>query len=88
MRGNATIAYYISGATPGYRVVVSVRVVHGNLGATDGRQARRDRVQLRHRAPGGAARRPEQHTMPKRNTFRAAEAPPRDRHLTQRSGPA
>jgi azurin len=30
VRGNATIAYYISGATPGYRVVVSVRVVHGN----------------------------------------------------------
>ena len=28
--GNATIAYYISGATPAYRVVVSVRVVHGN----------------------------------------------------------
>ena len=28
VRGNATIAYYISGATPGYRVVVSVRVVH------------------------------------------------------------
>ena len=30
VRGNATIDYYISGATPGYRVVVSVRVVHGN----------------------------------------------------------
>jgi hypothetical protein len=30
VRGNATIAYYISGATPGYKVVVSVRVVHGN----------------------------------------------------------
>jgi len=29
VRGNATIAYYISGATPGYKVVVSVRVVHG-----------------------------------------------------------
>jgi hypothetical protein len=29
VRGNATIAYYISGATPGYRVVVSVRVVRG-----------------------------------------------------------
>jgi hypothetical protein len=28
-RGNATIDYYISGATPGYRVVVSVRVVRG-----------------------------------------------------------
>jgi hypothetical protein len=28
VRGNATIGYYISGATPGYRVVVSVRVVH------------------------------------------------------------
>jgi hypothetical protein len=28
IRGNASIAYYISGATPGYRVVVSVRVVH------------------------------------------------------------
>jgi hypothetical protein len=28
VRGNASIAYYISGATPGYRVVVSVRVVH------------------------------------------------------------
>jgi hypothetical protein len=28
IRGNATIGYYISGATPGYRVVVSVRVVH------------------------------------------------------------
>jgi hypothetical protein len=26
--GNASIAYYISGATPGYKVVVSVRVVH------------------------------------------------------------
>jgi hypothetical protein len=31
VRGNATIAYYISGATPGYRVVVSVHV------ARDGR---------------------------------------------------
>jgi hypothetical protein len=30
VRGNATIDYYISGATPGYRVVVSVRVVHGD----------------------------------------------------------
>jgi hypothetical protein len=28
--GNASIAYYISGATPGYKVVVSVRVVHGD----------------------------------------------------------
>jgi hypothetical protein len=28
--GNASIGYYISGATPGYRVVVSVRVVRGN----------------------------------------------------------
>ena len=28
VRGNATIAYYISGATPGFRVVVSVRVAH------------------------------------------------------------
>jgi len=28
IRGNATIGYYISGATPGYRVVVSVRVAH------------------------------------------------------------
>jgi hypothetical protein len=28
--GNASIGYYISGATPGYRVVVSVRVVSGN----------------------------------------------------------
>jgi len=28
VRGNATIDYYISGATPGYRVVVSVRVAH------------------------------------------------------------
>jgi hypothetical protein len=27
-RGNATIDYYISGATPGYRVVVSVHVAH------------------------------------------------------------
>ena len=26
--GDATIGYYISGATPGYRVVVSVRVAH------------------------------------------------------------
>jgi hypothetical protein len=29
-KGNATIRYYISGATPGYRVVVSVRVVKGS----------------------------------------------------------
>jgi hypothetical protein len=29
-KGNASIGYYISGATPGYRVVVSVRVVKGN----------------------------------------------------------
>jgi hypothetical protein len=28
LHGNASIAYYISGATPGYRVVVSVRVTH------------------------------------------------------------
>jgi hypothetical protein len=28
--GNASIGYYISGAKPGYRVVVSVRVVRGN----------------------------------------------------------
>ncbi|MGD0704831.1 MAG: hypothetical protein ABSA02_33695 [Trebonia sp.] len=28
--GNASIGYYISGATPGYKVVVSVRVVHGD----------------------------------------------------------
>jgi hypothetical protein len=27
-RGNASIGYYISGATPGYRVVVSVHVAH------------------------------------------------------------
>ena len=30
IHGNASIGYYISGATPGYRVVVSVRVVKGN----------------------------------------------------------
>lgn len=30
VRGNASIGYYISGAKPGYRVVVSVRVVQGN----------------------------------------------------------
>jgi hypothetical protein len=30
VRGTATIDYYISGATPGYRVVVSVRVVYGD----------------------------------------------------------
>jgi azurin len=30
IRGNASIAYSISGATPAYKVVVSVRVVHGN----------------------------------------------------------
>jgi len=29
-RGNASIGYYISGATPGYKVVVSVRVVRGH----------------------------------------------------------
>ena len=29
-KGNATIAYYISGATPGYKVTVSVSVVKGN----------------------------------------------------------
>jgi hypothetical protein len=29
-RGNASIGYYISGAKPGYRVVVSVRVVRGD----------------------------------------------------------
>jgi hypothetical protein len=29
-KGNAAIRYYISGATPGYKVVVSVRVVKGN----------------------------------------------------------
>jgi hypothetical protein len=28
IRGNASIGYYISGATPGYRVVVSVHVAH------------------------------------------------------------
>jgi hypothetical protein len=28
--GNASIGYYISGATPGYKVVVSVRVVRGH----------------------------------------------------------
>ena len=28
-KGNASIGYYISGATPGYKVVVSVRVVKG-----------------------------------------------------------
>jgi hypothetical protein len=28
-KGNASIGYYISGATPGYKVVVSVRVVSG-----------------------------------------------------------
>jgi hypothetical protein len=33
-RGNASIAYYISGATPGYRVVVSVRVVRGDRSGT------------------------------------------------------
>lgn len=30
VRGNASIGYYISGATPGYKVVVSVRVVRGD----------------------------------------------------------
>jgi hypothetical protein len=29
-KGNATIAYYISGATPGYKVTVSVSVVKGS----------------------------------------------------------
>jgi hypothetical protein len=29
-KGNASIGYYISGATPGYKVVVSVKVVKGN----------------------------------------------------------
>ena len=29
-KGNASIAYRISGATPGYKVVVSVRVVKGS----------------------------------------------------------
>jgi hypothetical protein len=29
-RGNASIGYYISGATPGYKVVVSVHVVKGS----------------------------------------------------------
>jgi hypothetical protein len=29
-KGNATIAYYISGATPGYQVQVSVSVVKGD----------------------------------------------------------
>ena len=29
-KGNASIGYYISGATPGYRVLVSVRVIDGN----------------------------------------------------------
>jgi hypothetical protein len=28
LHGNASIGYYISGATPGYRVVVSVHVAH------------------------------------------------------------
>jgi hypothetical protein len=28
--GHATVAYYISGATPGYRVVVSVTVTRGH----------------------------------------------------------
>ena len=33
-KGNATIAYYISGATPGYRVVVDVSVSrHGRRGS-------------------------------------------------------
>jgi hypothetical protein len=34
VRGNASIGYYISGATPGYRVAVSVRVVRGNRSGT------------------------------------------------------
>lgn len=29
-KGNATVSYYISGATPGYKVTVSVSVVKGN----------------------------------------------------------
>ena len=29
-KGNATIAYYTSGATPGYKVTVSVSVVKGS----------------------------------------------------------
>ncbi len=29
-KGNATVPYYISGATPGYKVKVSVSVVKGN----------------------------------------------------------
>ncbi len=29
-KGNASIGYYISGAKPGYKVMVSVRVVRGN----------------------------------------------------------
>lgn len=30
LHGNASIGYYISGATPGYKVIVSVRVVRGD----------------------------------------------------------
>lgn len=33
-RGNATIAYYISGATPGYKVKVTVTVVSGSRAAS------------------------------------------------------
>jgi hypothetical protein len=33
-KGNASIGYYISGATPGYRVVVSVRVKKGSRSGT------------------------------------------------------
>jgi len=33
-KGNATVAYYISGATPGYRVKVSVSVVKGSRTGT------------------------------------------------------
>src|ERR1700722_20372560 len=43
VRSNATIAYYISGATHGYRVVVSVRVVH------DGRSGSRSTWFIPHR---------------------------------------
>ena len=33
-KGNATVPYYISGATPGYRVNVSVSVVKGSKTGT------------------------------------------------------
>jgi hypothetical protein len=33
-QGSASIGYYISGATPGYKVVVSVRVVSGKRSGT------------------------------------------------------